>query len=307
MAEVAAGIVGIAGFGIQLAESVVKLKRFCSEVKGARRKLEGLTQDLRILVDLIDLISRRHAGSPELCAALEPSLSSCNSATRELAILIDGLLEKARRKKLMGSVKAVMLDQRIRDLSDKVEQTKSLLTIATSICIPEQIIGQLATLIDAQQKANSLAVQTMAGPTLRKPSDLSFECSPSSMNQMGVDTRNRNELAKMGKTGGRRYKFHMSPWLLQCAWTLTAQRAYSGWMFSLHCHGRLPGDHPAAIACFEGDCPKMQSLLDAGQVSPHDEVGGRSLVQVSWTRTKEIVAEWFADHQSSRLMVATCQ
>lgn len=251
MAEVAASVIGIAGFGIQLAESVVKLKRFCSEVQGARRKLEGLTQDLRILVDLIDVISRRHAGSPELCAALEPSLLSCNSATSELAILVEGLLDKARRKKLMGSVRAVMLDQKIRDLTDKVERTKSLLTMATGFCIPEQILGQLATLIDAQQKANSLAVQAMAGPSPQQSSGLTSFSSLSSVDQRRVNIPNRSESTSMPKIGGRRYRFDVSPWLLQCAWMLTAQRAYSGWDFSLRCYGKLPRDHPAAIACLE--------------------------------------------------------
>ncbi|OTA24716.1 hypothetical protein BTJ68_11645 [Hortaea werneckii EXF-2000] len=136
-------------------------------------------------------------------------------------------------------------------------------------------------LIDAQQKANSIAVQAMAGPTLQQPSDLSSYHPSSSTDQKGMDIPNRSESTSMPKTGGRRYRFDVSPWLLQCAWMLTAQRAYSGWDFSFRCYGKLPRDHPAAIACLEGDCAKMQSLLDASQVSPHDEVQGESLAQLA--------------------------
>ncbi|RMY86443.1 hypothetical protein D0861_05934 [Hortaea werneckii] len=176
-----------------------------------------------------------------------------------------------------------MLDQEIGELVGKVERTKSLLTFASNLYLHEQTLDQLATLMNAQQNTSSLAVQALAGPNPQQPPGLSssHSHSPSSTDEVGSDIANRSKSTHMRKAGDRRYLFHVSPWLLQCAWTLTAQRAYSGWMVSLHCHGRLPHDHPAAFACLEGDCSKMQSLLDAGQVSPHDEVRGRSLAQLA--------------------------
>ncbi|RMY54987.1 hypothetical protein D0865_04421 [Hortaea werneckii] len=140
--EVAAGVVGIAGFGIQLAESVVKLKRFCSEVKGARRKLEGLTQELEVLVAVTKTLPQKQAGPSGICNALEPSLSLCNSASGELARMIDGLLEKMKRSKLTGSLKAVIFDQEIGELVGKIERTKSLLILTSNLCIPEQILAK---------------------------------------------------------------------------------------------------------------------------------------------------------------------
>ncbi|RMX76832.1 hypothetical protein D0869_10372 [Hortaea werneckii] len=195
--------------------------------------------------------------------------------------MIDGLLEKTKRTKLTGSLKAVVFDQEIGELVGKIERTKSLLILTSNLCIPEQILGQLAPVIDAQQRADSRAVLAMAGQAYRTPSDTSLHPSPSPVAQRLAYVSDESEPTALRKTPGRRFRYRVTTWLLQCAWTLTAQRAYSGWMVSLQCHGRLPRDHPAAIACVQGDCPKMQSLLDAGQVSPHDEVGGRSLAQLA--------------------------
>ena len=194
--------------------------------------------------------------------------------------MIDGLLEKMKRTKLTGSLKAVVFDQEIEELVGKIERTKSLLILTSNLCIPEQILGQLAPVIDAQQRADSRAVLATAGQAYRTPSDPSLYPSPSLVAQKSACISDESEPTALRKASGRRFRYRVSTWLLQCAWTLTAQRVYSGWMVSLQCHGRLPRDHPAAIACMEGDCPKMQSLFDAGQVSPHDEVQGESLAQV---------------------------
>ncbi|RMY59701.1 hypothetical protein D0863_11844 [Hortaea werneckii] len=195
--------------------------------------------------------------------------------------MIDGLLEKTKRTKLTDSLKAVVFDQEIGELVGKIERTKSLLILTSNLCLPEQILGQLAPVIDAQQRANPGAVLAMAGQTFRTPSDPSLHPSPSPVAQRSACVSDESKPTALRKTPGRRFRYRVSTWLLQCAWTLTTQRAYSGWTVSLHCHGRLPRDHPAAIACIEGDCSKMQSLLDAGQVSPHDEVQGESLAQLA--------------------------
>ncbi|KAI7232878.1 hypothetical protein KC330_g5680 [Hortaea werneckii] len=54
---VAAGALGFASFGIQLADSVMKLKRFCDEVKGVPRKLQRLTDELEIMTEALSMFT----------------------------------------------------------------------------------------------------------------------------------------------------------------------------------------------------------------------------------------------------------
>ncbi|KAI7232879.1 hypothetical protein KC330_g5681 [Hortaea werneckii] len=247
--EVAAGVVGIAGFGIQLAESVVKLKRFCSEVKGARRKLEGLTQELEVLVAVTKTLPQKQAGPSGICNALEPSLSLCNSASGELARMIDGLLEKTKRTKLTGFLKAVVFDQEIGELVGKIERTKSLLILTSNLCIPEQILGQLVPVIDAQQRANSGAVLAMAGQTYRTPSDPSLHPSTSPVAQRSASFSDESEPTALRKTPGRRFRYRVSTWLLQC---------------QVSPHDEVQGESLAQLAAFAGHLPMIRLLRSVG-------------------------------------------
>ncbi|KAI7202349.1 hypothetical protein KC316_g1855 [Hortaea werneckii] len=262
--EVAAGVVGIAGFGIQLAESVVKLKRFCSEVKGARRKLEGLTQELEVLDAVTKTLPQNQAGTSGICNALEPSFSLCNSASGELARMIDGLLEKTKRTKLTGSLKTVVFDQEIGELVGKIERTKSLLILTSNLCIPEQILGQLVPVIDAQQRANSGAVLAMAGQTYRTPSDPSLHPSPSPVAQRLARVSDDGEPTALRKTPGRRFRYRVSTWLLQC---------------QVSPHDEVQGESLAQLAAFAGHLPMIRLLYSVGadmRINSRDSAEGHA-------------------------------
>lgn len=59
-------------------------------------------------------------------------------------------------------------------------------------------------------------------------------------------------------------------WLTGKVWRFAADRAETGWDWSLHTLRMIPLQSPIFIACYDGDIELVQQLLSSGEASVHD-------------------------------------
>lgn len=133
----AASIVGVGSFALQLAESVAKLKRFCAEVKNAPGRLQLLIVQTEIMGDLLLLVAAANDetdmkidGHPlQRCHAL------CKAAVDNLAAVANGFTRKLGRRRYLTAVKMALMRDEIDELVERVEQSRSLLDTARQIYV----------------------------------------------------------------------------------------------------------------------------------------------------------------------------
>ena len=136
MAEVlggVSGIISVAGFALQILESVQKLKRFLSKVKHAHSQLEDLLDELNLYACLV---SECEAASTATFASRLPSrtpLRCCERAAKLIATVLNDVQSGAQGSRKRGAwagIKFVIKEQKIEENLRKLERAKSMLVLA---------------------------------------------------------------------------------------------------------------------------------------------------------------------------------
>jgi sigma54-dependent transcription regulator len=99
--------VGVAGFALQLADSVVKLKSFCDSVRSAPEELKELFESLDHTRQMLDAIAGQQ--QPELDffdpGLLAQSINMCQNAVQRVKAETDKLDMAMPRRRLRTSAK----------------------------------------------------------------------------------------------------------------------------------------------------------------------------------------------------------
>ncbi|KAK5692394.1 hypothetical protein LTR97_010702 [Elasticomyces elasticus] len=140
MADIAFGVIGIAGFAIQLAESIKKLQIFAAKVKNAQVELGELLENLEISVQWLDSIS--NAVNP--ATGIDPTLMAaceklCRQAVERIKKIADELDELRQTKRRRTALRAAWTAPEMDRLWKKLEMSKADLHRAHSIYTAEQI------------------------------------------------------------------------------------------------------------------------------------------------------------------------
>ncbi|KAK3114747.1 hypothetical protein LTR53_006590 [Teratosphaeriaceae sp. CCFEE 6253] len=155
MAEVvglAASVIGVGAFAIQLAESVMKIKTFCERVKEAPRRLRHLAEEIEIMASLLTAVSGDHVlvdGANR--ALLERCVKLCREAVDELSSAAEGLLGSLGSRRYMSAVKTVLRRDHLDELVGRVERSRNLPDMAHRIYITAQSQRQLAELCNRME------------------------------------------------------------------------------------------------------------------------------------------------------------
>ncbi|RMY72942.1 hypothetical protein D0863_04190 [Hortaea werneckii] len=144
---VAAGALGIASFGIQLADSVVKLKRFCGEVKGVPRKLQRLTTELEVMHEVLSTFTMDYEKLLATKNPLRKSLALCEAAVKDLASTITTLEDRLSRKKRITSIYAALRREEVDDLVENMERTRNLLDFVSRVYLDAQRQDELSSIL----------------------------------------------------------------------------------------------------------------------------------------------------------------
>ncbi|KAK5695128.1 hypothetical protein LTR17_024601 [Elasticomyces elasticus] len=144
MAEIAFGVVGVAGLAIQLADSLKKLQAFAALVKDAPSELRELIEYIDISRQWLDSISTTSV------AAMDPALTlrcegPCRRAVDRLAVVARELEQGMQTKKRRTALKLAWTTDALERLRKRLESSKVDLHNAHSMFVAEQIRTELST------------------------------------------------------------------------------------------------------------------------------------------------------------------
>ncbi|RMY38974.1 hypothetical protein D0866_02229 [Hortaea werneckii] len=265
---VAAGALGIASFGIQLADSVVKLKRFCGEVKGVPRKIQRLTDELEIMTEALSMFTVDYE---KLLATKNPvrkSLALCEAAVKDLASTINALEDRLSRRKRISSIYAALRREEIDDLVENMERTRNLLDFVSRRHLDAQHQEELSSIL-VHFRTNIPAAPSSTGDMAVSQATVVDRPVP----QQEIEAVLRSPVPASGTfVGSRVLEYRVSWWLFSQVWELSIERAISGWKFSLRFQRTLPEAHLVYNICRKGDVDGMRKLISDGEVLPDDKI-----------------------------------
>ncbi|KAI7278507.1 hypothetical protein KC345_g5929 [Hortaea werneckii] len=265
---VAAGALGIASFSIQLADSVLKLKRFCGEVKGVPRKLQRLAEELEIMNEALSMFIVDYEKLLATKYPVRRSLALCGAAVKDLASTINTLEDRLSRRKRITSIYAALRREEVDDLVENMERTRNLLDFVSRVYLEAQRQDELSSIL-VYCRTNSSAVSSP--PVDMAARQATVDDGP--VVQQEIEAVRRSPVPVSRKFVGSRVLEHRAFWwLFSQVWELSVERASSGWRFSLVFQRILPKGHIAYELCYQGDVVGMQKLISDGEVLPDDKI-----------------------------------
>lgn len=125
---------GIASLGLQIGESILKLKDFWGRVKDAPEDVRYLLDEMETLKLLLSDLSILESEIVVAPSAPSSSLSSCFVFCQRGADLLQTLLQDLNKqiveRKIMGGVKAVLKKGTIDKLRDRLRSAQGMLMIS---------------------------------------------------------------------------------------------------------------------------------------------------------------------------------
>jgi hypothetical protein len=261
MAETVGLVVGVVSFGVQLAESLQKVKRFYNTVKDAPERLEDIIDEIGSLSDILtDLEQDSISSGTHTGPAMQRCITACRKAIDRFSTYANSLGSRMKRSKRVGSVKFAMKNESIESVIASLESSKSNLVLAYML-YREAIADKRARLVQEQ-----MDVLASGQALLLQQPDTSQDT------QLTMDKRPVRQSHR--QTYVRSQPIIKTPtWLSHTVWEMAVDRAISGWTFSLRSYSFVcMTTSPLVDACISGELARIQRYFDRREASPFDEV-----------------------------------
>ncbi|GAB7322415.1 hypothetical protein MBLNU13_g03365t1 [Cladosporium sp. NU13] len=156
MAEVVGLVIGVVSLGVQLAESVQKVKRFYNTVKDAPERLTDIIDEIESLSDILtEMEGDRTSYTAELGPKMQRCVATCRQAVDKFSTYADSLESRMKRHSRRGSVKFAMKSESIEGVISRLESSKSNLVLAYMLY--REAVAEKRT-IQMQQQMETMAV-----------------------------------------------------------------------------------------------------------------------------------------------------
>lgn len=136
MAElgIAASGIGIASLALQVGDCIVKLKTFCDAVKNAPEEIGYLIEE----IETLSLVLSEFEASDAAVSTIRQESTSrcllfCQKAASILSELVKDVEAEIRKRKRIGSVKAVLKRDAIKKLRERLMSAQSMLMLSNQI------------------------------------------------------------------------------------------------------------------------------------------------------------------------------
>jgi hypothetical protein len=261
MAEVVGVVVGVVSLGVQLAESLQKVKRFYATVKDAPERLADIIDEIGSLSDILTELEQHPTSSgANTGPAMQRCVAACRKAVDRFSTFANSLESRIKRSRGLGSVKFAMRNESIESVIASLESSKSNLVLAYMI-YRETICDQRARLLQDQMNLFASG-QALLLQQRETPQDAQ------------TTTDKRPEMQSYRRSYVRPQPILKTPtWLSHTVWEMAVDRAISGWTFSLRSYRWLDfHNSPVVHACQRGDIARLQLFFDRGEASPFDEI-----------------------------------
>ncbi|KAK5120303.1 hypothetical protein LTR85_006509 [Meristemomyces frigidus] len=310
---VAAGAIGVAGFALQLGESIAKIKSFCDRVRDAPIELQEYVEELEITRKMIKKIDAEAPCGSMDRALLQESLALCREAIKRITAVADQLEKGMLRKRYRTSIKMILKEEVIARMLQKLarakedlhmaytQYTSSQLEARTSRLMDDatQLKGDTSRLINTTSRVNDevlshrqLFASLQAGQDsqmqlLRNIATLASSVSHSgnvqAVSQLSpADVNGHKRWYSTLRSDTKRYKLGAPTWLWSRIWDIEVTRAIAGWKFSLRSYRIISYYHPVWGLIREGDTEGVRRLLDLKQVCMSDQdCTGHSLFSIA--------------------------
>lgn len=264
MAEVVGLVIGVVSLGVQLAESVQKVKRFYDTVKDAPERLTDIIDEIESLSDILtEMEGDRTSYTAELGPKMQRCAATCRQAVDKFSTYADSLESRMKRHSRRGSVKFAMKSESIEGVISRLESSKSNLVLAYML-YREAVAEKRA--IQMQQQMETMAVtQTLL---LHQP--LLAPATP--------NTSSNNSRPTPILHGKNVVRLSSPKWLSRAVWELAIERAISGWTFSLRSYRIVPFESSVTQACLTDDVVLLQQLFSRKEASPFDKTQAPSFL-----------------------------
>jgi hypothetical protein len=257
MAETVGLVVGVVSFGVQLAESLQKVKRFYTTVKDAPERLADIIDEIGSLSDILtELEQDPTSNGVNTGPAMQRCVAACRKAVDRFSTCASSLESRMKRSTRLGSVKFAMKNESIESVIASLESSKSNLVLAYMM-YREALAGERARLM--QEQMNLFA----SGQSL-----LLQQRGPARDTQSLTDKR--PEIQSHRRRSQPRLK--TPAWLSRTVWEITMDKAISGWTFSIRSYSLIEALSPVTAACRDGDILSLQRSFELREASPFDEI-----------------------------------
>lgn len=274
---VVASAIGIAAFGQQLASSIWTIKKFCEDVKDAPEELRDALDQIEDTSGIMTRLGQILDTSPSygLDDAFQANLQRCRTAVDRISAITHDLDREVKGNRVRGSIRAVLKRKSLEKLLVKLERNKADLLLVHSMYAAVRNAKELEQLYKCVKELRDGQLQMIeyTRTASSQPSTIEEQhevCRPFHR----IDPRKRSDRS-------RKSKFEIRLWFCQYAWDVAFERASGRWDISLKSF-RIITDRQILGLANEGDIKRIQQLLEARQLSIHDQNEyGDTLVSVS--------------------------
>ena len=119
------GVVGIAGFAVQITETAIKVKKLTTEIKNAPGGLESLTDEIAMTADLIGNTCNPQNNMSVSNVFVTQTSQACQAILRELEAVSKSLEASLTKSRFRGSSKVTLEKTTISDMTERLERAKS--------------------------------------------------------------------------------------------------------------------------------------------------------------------------------------
>ena len=260
MAEVVGVVVGVVSLGVQLAESLQKVKRFYDTMRGAPERLADIIDEIGSLSDILTELEQHPTSSgPNTGPTMQRCVDACRKAVDRFSTYANSLESRMKRSKRLGSVKFAMKNETVESVIASLESSKSNLVLAYMM-YREAVADKRARHVQEQMNlfASGQASLLQQRETLQD-------------GQLTMDKRPERRSHRLNYV--RSKPMLKTPiWLNRTVWEMAMDRAISGWTFSIRSYSLVDYESGIVDAICSGDTALLQQSFDMRKASPFDEI-----------------------------------
>jgi len=216
MAEVVGLVVGVVPLGLQLAESIQKVKRFYDTVKNAPRRLTDITNSISPMDEILaEMEKDLSLDNATLDPKLQRCIATCQKAVEQFSKCVGGFETRMKRKKHRGSIQFAMKADDIEREISRLESSKLNLVLAYML---HRKAGEEAR--DAHIQSQLKCLVDSSAALLRQTS------SSSTPRVLATEIK---KVCKQNSSGGNtEFRLRTPSWLSHTIWEIYSRRATAG-------------------------------------------------------------------------------
>jgi hypothetical protein len=260
MAETVGLVVGVVSFGVQLAESLQKVKRFKNTVKDAPERLADIIDEIGSLSDILTELEQDPTSSgANTGPTMQRCVAACRKAVDRFSTFADSLESRMKRSKRLGSVKFAMKNESVESIITSLESSKSNLVLAYMM-YREAVADKRARHV--QDQMNLFA---------SGQASLLQQRETAQDGQLTMDKRPERRPRRLDYVRSKPM-LKTPTWLSRTVWEMAVDRAISGWTFSIRNYSLLAFESSIVDAIRSGDTALLRQSFDTREASPFDEI-----------------------------------